>query len=68
MREGVPRAPALQSAPARMSSPRAVVIPFGVPVEGRGLGLGLAALMHTCVHLDGGGVAIAQFMCFELSG
>ena len=43
-----------------MSSPRAVVIPFGVPVEGRGLGLGLAALMHTCVHLDGSGVAIAQ--------
>jgi tetratricopeptide (TPR) repeat protein len=43
-----------------MSAPRAVVIPFGVPVEGRGLGLGLAALLHTCVHLDGSGVAIAQ--------
>jgi tetratricopeptide (TPR) repeat protein len=43
-----------------MPSPRAVVIPFGVPSEGRGLGLGLAALVHACVHLDGGGVAIAQ--------
>jgi tetratricopeptide (TPR) repeat protein len=43
-----------------MSTPRAVVIPFGVPTEGRGLGLGLAALLHTCVHLDGSGVAIAQ--------
>jgi tetratricopeptide (TPR) repeat protein len=41
-------------------SPRAVVIPFGVPTEGRGLGLGLAALVHTCVNLEGGGVAIAQ--------
>ena len=43
-----------------MSGPRAVVIPFGVPAEGRGLGLGLAALLHTCVHVDGGGLAIAQ--------
>jgi tetratricopeptide (TPR) repeat protein len=43
-----------------MMSPRAVVIPFGVPSEGRGLGLGLAALVHTGVNLDGGGVAIAQ--------
>lgn len=43
-----------------MPAPRAVVIPFGVPAEGRGLGLGLAALVHVCVHVDGGGVAIAQ--------
>jgi hypothetical protein len=43
-----------------LSSPRAVVIPFGVPAEGRGLGLGLAALLHTCLCLDGGEVAIAQ--------
>jgi tetratricopeptide (TPR) repeat protein len=43
-----------------MSSPRAVVIPFGVPSEGRGLGLGLAALVHACVHVEGGGVALAQ--------
>jgi tetratricopeptide (TPR) repeat protein len=43
-----------------MSSPRAVVIPFGVPAEGRGLGLGLAALLHTCLRLDGSEVAIAQ--------
>jgi tetratricopeptide (TPR) repeat protein len=41
-------------------APRVVVIPFGVPAEGRGLGLGLAALVHAYVHLDGGGVALAQ--------
>jgi tetratricopeptide (TPR) repeat protein len=43
-----------------MPLPRAVVIPFGVPTEGRGLGLGLAALLHACLGLDGGGMAIAQ--------
>src|SRR5580693_4452399 len=43
-----------------MTSPRALVIPFGVPTEGRGLGLGLAALVHACVHVEGGGVALAQ--------
>jgi tetratricopeptide (TPR) repeat protein len=43
-----------------MSSTRAVVIPFGVPTEGRGLGLGLAALVHAFVHVEGGGVALAQ--------
>jgi tetratricopeptide (TPR) repeat protein len=43
-----------------MSSPQAVVIPFGVPIEGRGLGLGLAALVHVFAHVEGGGVAIAQ--------
>jgi tetratricopeptide (TPR) repeat protein len=43
-----------------MSSPRAVVIPFGVPTAGQGLGLGLAALVHAFVHVEGGGVALAQ--------
>jgi tetratricopeptide (TPR) repeat protein len=43
-----------------MPGPRAVVIPFGVPAEGRGLGLGLAALVHAFVHVEGGGVALAQ--------
>src|SRR5580693_5251238 len=43
-----------------MTSPRALVIPFGVPTEGRGLGLGLAALVHSFVHVEGGGVALAQ--------
>jgi tetratricopeptide (TPR) repeat protein len=43
-----------------MSSPHAVVIPFGVPVEGRGLGLGLAALVHAFAHVEGAGIAIAQ--------
>jgi tetratricopeptide (TPR) repeat protein len=43
-----------------MSSPGTVVIPFGVPAEGRGMGLGLAALMHVCLPLGGSGLAIAQ--------
>ncbi len=43
-----------------MSSPRAVVIPFGVPTDGQGLGLGLAALVHAFVRIEGGGVALAQ--------
>jgi tetratricopeptide (TPR) repeat protein len=43
-----------------MSNPHAVVIPFGVPLAGRGLGLGLAALVHNFAHVEGAGVAIAQ--------
>jgi tetratricopeptide (TPR) repeat protein len=43
-----------------MPAPRTVVIPFGVPTEGRGLGLGLAALVHAFVHVQGDGVALAQ--------
>ncbi|MGA7122011.1 MAG: tetratricopeptide repeat protein [Polyangiaceae bacterium] len=43
-----------------MKVPHAVVIPFGVPLAGRGLGLGLAALVHTFAHVEGGGIAIAQ--------
>ncbi|MDP8998488.1 MAG: tetratricopeptide repeat protein [Myxococcota bacterium] len=43
-----------------MPNPHAVVIPFGVPIGGRGLGLGLAALVHSCAHVEGGGIAIAQ--------
>jgi len=43
-----------------MKDPHAVVIPFGVPVAGRGLGLGLAAIVHACAHVEGGGIAIAQ--------
>ena len=42
------------------TSPRAVVIPFGVPEAGRGLGLGLAALVHGCAQIDGQSVALAQ--------
>src|SRR5580704_7616272 len=41
-------------------SPHAVVIPFGVPTEGRGLGLGMAALLHGFVQIDGRNVALAQ--------
>jgi tetratricopeptide (TPR) repeat protein len=43
-----------------MTDPRAIVIPFGVPSDGQGLGLGLAALVHAVIHVEGGGVAIAQ--------
>src|SRR5262249_26496174 len=45
---------------AAMVEPRVVIIPFGVPDEGRGLGLGLAALVHAFCQVDGGGLAIAQ--------
>lgn len=45
-----------------MASARAVVIPFGVPDEGRGLGLGLAALVHSFVQIDGESVALAQLL------
>jgi len=43
-----------------MTDRRAVVIPFGVPSEGRGLGIGLAALVHGFIQLDGQNVALAQ--------
>src|SRR5215468_8397708 len=45
-----------------MASPRAVVIPFGVPDDGRGLGLGLAALVHSFAQIDGESVALAQLL------
>jgi tetratricopeptide (TPR) repeat protein len=43
-----------------MPQPRTVILPFGVPTEGRGLGLGLAALVHVCVQVDGTGMGLAQ--------
>jgi len=45
-----------------MAGPRAVVIPFGVPDDGRGLGLGLAALVHSFAQIDGESVALAQLL------
>jgi Flp pilus assembly protein TadD len=39
-----------------------VVIPFGVPADGRGLGLGLAALVHSFAHIHGQSVALAQLL------
>ncbi|MDB4942217.1 MAG: domain protein putative component of TonB system [Labilithrix sp.] len=45
-----------------MPNPRAVVIPFGVPDDGRGLGLGLAALVHSYAQIDGESVALAQLL------
>lgn len=46
--------------------PRAVVIPFGVPEDARGLGLGLAALVHGAAMLEGEHVALAQLMARPL--
>ncbi len=43
-----------------MKSPRAVIIPIGVPESGRGLGIGLAALVHGFAKIDGRGIALAQ--------
>ena len=43
-----------------MVPPPTVVIPFSVPSEGRGLGIGLAALVHVFARTAGGGVALAQ--------
>lgn len=39
---------------------RSVVIPFGVPAEARGLGLGLAALVHGFVRLSKAPIALMQ--------
>lgn len=38
------------------------MIPFGVPDDGRGLGLGLAALVHSFARIDGESVALAQLL------
>src|SRR5260370_23866729 len=43
-----------------MVPPHAVVVPFSVPSEGRGLGIGLDALVHAFARAAGGGVALAQ--------
>jgi tetratricopeptide (TPR) repeat protein len=51
-----------------MTSPRAVVIPFGVPEDGRGLGLGLAALVHSFALIDGESVALAQLLSRSTRG
>jgi tetratricopeptide (TPR) repeat protein len=42
--------------------PTAVVVPFGVPNDGRGLGLGLAALVHGFAKIRGEHVALAQIL------
>jgi Flp pilus assembly protein TadD len=43
-----------------MDKPRALVIPFGVPERGKGLGLGLASLVHSFARIGDGDVALAQ--------
>jgi tetratricopeptide (TPR) repeat protein len=39
-----------------------VVVPFGVPEDGAGLGIGLAALVHGFVRMRGEHVALAQLL------
>lgn len=39
---------------------RAVIIPIGVPESARGVGIGLAALVHGFAKVDGRGVSLAQ--------
>lgn len=46
--------------PWLVSDPHAVVIPFGVPEHLRGVGIGLAALVHSFARIDGRSVALAQ--------
>ncbi|MFO0671251.1 MAG: tetratricopeptide repeat protein [Polyangiaceae bacterium] len=54
------RTSADQGAPPQ--GPRAVVVPFGVPEDKRGLGLGLAALVHHFARAEGENVALAQLL------
>ena len=49
-------------------SPRAVVIPFGVPASGSGLGVGLAALLHSCSQIHGEQIALAQLFARPSEG
>ena len=51
-----------------MERPRALVIPFGVPDAGKGLGLGLASLVHSFARVDDGDVALAQLRSHASDG
>jgi len=42
--------------------PQVVVVPFGVPEEAEGLGIGLAALVHGFVRVNGDHVGLAQLL------
>jgi tetratricopeptide (TPR) repeat protein len=42
--------------------PHVVVVPFGVPEDGEGLGIGLAALVHGFVRMSGEHVGLAQLL------
>lgn len=42
------------------STPHAVIVPLGVPVSARGIGLGLAALIHGFARTEGTPIALAQ--------
>ena len=45
-----------------------MIIPFGVPPEGKGLGLGLAALVHAAIQVRGGSLGLAQLMAKKTEG
>ncbi len=45
-----------------------MIVPFGVPSDGHGLGLGLAALLHSFAQLDGESVALAQLFSHPSPG
>jgi len=47
---------------------RALVIPFGVPDGGKGLGLGLASLVHAFARVDDGDIALAQLRSHASDG
>jgi tetratricopeptide (TPR) repeat protein len=47
---------------------RVVVIPFGVPESQKGLGLGLAALVHGFVRMSGTSVGLAQLHAQKAEG
>lgn len=51
-----------------LGSPCAVVIPFGVPASGSGLGVGLAALLHSCSQIHGEQIALAQLFARPSDG
>ena len=42
------------------AGPTAIVLPFGVPDAGRGLGIGLAAMVHGLARVGGQNIALAQ--------
>ncbi|HEY1954196.1 MAG TPA: hypothetical protein VGH28_01250, partial [Polyangiaceae bacterium] len=51
-----------------MERPRALVIPFGVPDAGKGLGLGLASLVHSFARMGDGDIALAQLRSHASDG
>ena len=51
-----------------LRSPRALVLPFGVSDDGRGLGVGIAALVHAFFRVAGQEVAFVQVLAHAVYG